>query len=299
MTSKVVVAGATGNLGGRVVRSLIERGATVGALVRAESKAETIRDLAARGVETITVDLADQSAVIQALAGAQVLVSVLQGLGDVIVGTQTRLVQAAIEARVPRFIPSDYAADFTKLDDAENRNFGYRREFHRYLDSAPISTTSVLNGMFMDILLYGMPLLDFKARSVSYWGDADQLLDFTTMNDVAAYTAAAALDDAAPAVLRVAGDQQSPRQLAELATEFLGETFTLRYMGTTEEMAATIQSVRTANPESETEEFPRFQQMQYLHNMFTGRAKLSPLDNDRYTGMNWTKVRDLLAHRAR
>ena len=297
MTSRVVVAGATGNLGGRVVRSLIERGATVRGLVRSSSKPETIRDLADRGVETITVDLADRSALVQALAGASVVVSVLQGLGDVIVGTQTRLVQAAIEAGVPRFIPSDYAADFTKLNDAENRNFGYRREFHRYVDSAAISTTSVLNGMFMDILQYGMPLLDFKARSVSYWGDADQLLDFTTMDDVGAYTAEAALDDAAPAVLRIAGDQQSPRQLAALATEVLGETFTLQYMGSTEEMAAAIQSVRLANPGSETEEFPRFQQMQYLHNMFTGRAKLNPLDNDRYPGMKWTTVRQLLAHR--
>ncbi len=297
MTSRVVVAGATGNLGGRVVRSLIERGATVRGLVRASSKPEAIRDLADRGVETITVDLADQSAVIQALAGASVVVSVLQGLGDVIVGTQTRLVQAAIDAGVPRFIPSDYAADFTKLDDAENRNFGYRREFHRYLDSAPISTTSVLNGMFMDILQYGMPLLDFKARSVSYWGEADQMLDFTTMDDVGAYTAEAALDDAAPAVLRIAGDQQSPLQLAALATEVLGETFTLQYMGSTDEMAAAIQSVRTANPSSETEEFPRFQQMQYLHNMFTGRAKLKPLDKDRYPRMKWTTVRQLLAHR--
>jgi len=297
MTSRVVVAGATGNLGGRVVRSLIERGATVRGLVRSSSKPETIRDLADRGVETITVDLADRSALVQALAGASVVVSVLQGLGDVIVGTQTRLVQAAIEAGVPRFIPSDYAADFTKLNDAENRNFGYRREFHRYVDSAAISTTSVLNGMFMDILQYGMPLLDFKARSVSYWGDADQLLDFTTMDDVGAYTAEAALDDAAPAVLRIAGDQQSPRQLAALATEVLGETFTLQYMGSTEEMAAAIQSVRLTNPGSETEEFPRFQQMQYLHNMFTGRAKLNPLDNDRYPGMKWTTVRQLLAHR--
>lgn len=170
MTCKVVVVGATGNLGGRVVRSLIERGARVCALVRSESRSETIRDLEDRGVETIIVDLADQSALIRALAGASVVVSALQGLGDVIVGTQTWLVQAAIESGVPRFMPSDYAADFTKLNDAENRNFGYRREFHRYLGSAPIATTSVLNGMFMDILRYGMPLLDFKARSVSYLG---------------------------------------------------------------------------------------------------------------------------------
>jgi hypothetical protein len=34
-----------------------------------------------------------------------------------------------------------------------------------------------------------------------------------------------------------------------------------------------------------------------MHNMFSGRAKLEPLDNDRYPGMQWTTVRDVLAAR--
>jgi hypothetical protein len=34
--------------------------------------------------------------------------------------------------------------------------------------------------------------------------------------------------------------------------------------------------------------------MQYMRNMFDGRAMLQPLDNDRYPGMRWTTVRDLL-----
>jgi len=29
--------------------------------------------------------------------------------------------------------------------------------------------------------------------------------------------------------------------------------------------------------------------------MFDGRAKLEPLDNDRYPGMRWTTVREVLA----
>ena len=34
--------------------------------------------------------------------------------------------------------------------------------------------------------------------------------------------------------------------------------------------------------------------MQYMRNMYDGRAKLEPLDNDRYPGMRWTTVRDVL-----
>lgn len=37
--------------------------------------------------------------------------------------------------------------------------------------------------------------------------------------------------------------------------------------------------------------------MQYLHNMFTGRPKLTPLDNARYPHIRWTSVREVLATR--
>jgi hypothetical protein len=37
--------------------------------------------------------------------------------------------------------------------------------------------------------------------------------------------------------------------------------------------------------------------MQYMRNMFEGLAKLEPLDNDRYSGMRWTTVRDVLSAR--
>jgi hypothetical protein len=37
--------------------------------------------------------------------------------------------------------------------------------------------------------------------------------------------------------------------------------------------------------------------MQYMRNMFDGRAKLEPLDNDRYPGMRWTTARDVLSAR--
>jgi len=34
--------------------------------------------------------------------------------------------------------------------------------------------------------------------------------------------------------------------------------------------------------------------MQYMRNMFDGRAKLEPLDNGRYPGIRWTSARDVL-----
>jgi hypothetical protein len=74
----------------------------------------------------------------------------------VIVGTQTALLDAAVAAGVPRFVPSDFSTNFTKLPVGENRNFDLRREFHNQLDVAPIAATAIFNGAFGEILAPSM-----------------------------------------------------------------------------------------------------------------------------------------------
>lgn len=43
--------------------------------------------------------------------------------------------------------------------------------------------------------------------------------------------------------------------------------------------------------------YPAWQGMQYLHNMLSGKAKLEPLDNDRYPEIKWTSVYEVLSKR--
>ncbi|RYG87298.1 NmrA family protein, partial [bacterium] len=260
------------------------------ALVRPESKAEKVQELRDRGVDVVEVDMASVADVAQACQGAFCVVSALSGLRDVIVDTQTTLLDAAIAAGVDRFIPSDYSIDFTKLPEGENRNLDLRREFHVRLDEAPLASTSIFNGAFMDLLLGGMPLLDRKAKTVGYWEDPDQRMDFTTMDDTAAFTAAAALDPATPKALRIAGDRISAHELAAVA----GEEYKLVRMGSLDELAAMIAKARAEDPASENSLYPRWQGMQYMHGMFGGLALSESLDNDRYPNLQWTTVRDLL-----
>lgn len=290
----VVVAGATGNLGSRIVRALVERGAHVRALVRptvAEGKREALRRL---GATVITLDWGDASQLEAACTGAVCVVSALQGLWDVIVEVQGALLKAAVRAGVPRFIPSDFSADFTRLAPGENRNFDLRREFHRHLETAAIAATSIFNGAFAELLLGPMPLLLFKPRLVLYWGDPDQRLDFTAIDDVAAFAACAALDPQAPRFLRIAGDELSARELAAVATSVTGRVFRLKRAGSLETLDRLIRVIRAVAP-GRRRLYPLWQQMQYMRNMFDGRAKLEQLDNDRYPGIRWTKVRQLLA----
>jgi nucleoside-diphosphate-sugar epimerase len=294
---RIVLAGATGNLGGRIAWALREQGASVRALVRRGTAQDKLERLQALGVAVANVELSSEPQVAEACSGASCVVSALQGLRDVIVELQTILLDAAVKAGVPRFIPSDYSIDFTKFPPGENRNLDLRRDFHQRLDKAPISATTIFNGAFADMLTGQMPLILFRLRRVLYWGDADQQMDFTTVDDTAAFTACAALDPSTPRFLRIAGNQLSARGLAEVASEVTGKNFRLFRAGSLGILGLLIRITQTLFP-GEKQLYPAWQGMQYMRNMFDGRAKLEPLDNDRYPGIRWTTARDVLSARS-
>lgn len=292
----LALAGATGDLGGRIARALIERGATVRALVRPDLAARPRATLTTMGVELAEASPDDQGALARALGGVACVVSALNGLRDVIVERQGVLLDAAVSAGVPRFIPSDYSSDFTRTRPGDNRNFDLRREFMARVERAPIQATSILNGAFMDMLGAEMPLIQPRLHRVLYWHDADQPLDFTTKDDVAAYVAAAALDASAPRWLRIAGDVVSVRDLARVMTEVTGTRHRTLWAGSLGMLSTMIAVAKVVAPGVD-EPFPPWQGMQYMRDQFSGRGKLSTLDNDRYPGLTWTAVRSLLARR--
>ena len=292
----IVLAGATGDLGFRIAQLLLNRGAVVRALVRpgnTKSEVTSLRDL---GAEIVEVDFNSVTALTKACAGAACVVSAVSGLRDVIVNGQKRLLDAAVAAGVSRFIPSDYSIDYTKLPNGSNRNLDLRREFNQRLDQASIQATSILNGMFTDLLTGQAPVVLFGLKRVLYYGDADQPLDFTTTANTAEFTAAAALDPTTPRYLRVAGEVATVRGLQAAATAATGQPFKLLRVGPLGVLGTMIKMTKALMPASD-DVFPPWQGMQYLHNMFTGRPKLAPLDNARYPDIRWTSVREVLATR--
>jgi NmrA-like family len=296
MAMKISVAGATGNLGARITRFLLQHGVEVVAIARMGTAEDKTRMLQSLGAKAVVVDMSDAAAVAKACAGAACVISVVQGLRDVIVDTQSVLLDAAIAAGVPRFIPSDFSTDFTKLPVGENRNFDLRREFHKRLDVAPIGSTAIFNGAFGEVLTYNIPLLDFKKKVVGYWEDPDWRLDFTTMDDTAAYTAAAAIDPTTPRALRIASFQVTPRELQKFTEETLKTAFVLTRLGTCNDLGAYNRSERAAHPEGETELYPSWQQSQYMHSMFSTQHE--SLDNSRYPDLKWTQLHELITGRS-
>ncbi len=293
MKKTILVAGATGNLGYRICRELINRGAGVRAIVRTSSDTDKTEALEKMGVEIKYIDFNDTKAIAEACRGVNCIVSALAGLGDVIVDLQKRIADAAVTAGVPRFIPSDFCTDYTLLKEGENRNFDLRRVFRTYIDGLPIKASSVFNGCFADILKYNTPILNLKDKSIGYWGDkADWKLDFTTMDNTASFTAEAALDDQAPRNLQIASFRVSPEMLSEEVKEVSGQEFKIHQLSSLDHFAEAIKKQRAEDPAGENELYAKFQQGQYMYSMFT--AQNNEPANGRYEGISWTSCTEYL-----
>lgn len=296
-TPVVAVAGPTGDLGARITRALLTRGAHVRALTRPGSPVvapENPGTPRGPGADTVTVDPDDVDALTAALQGVDVVVSALNGLAPVILDRQLLLLEAAGRAGVPRFFSSDYSADFTRAAPGGNRNFDLRRQFMARAAGSPVALTSVMNGAFMDMLDGVMPIIQPRVRAVPFWGDPDQVLDFTTKDDTAAYTAAAAVRPEAQRFVRVAGDSVSPRDIAEAMSEVTGRRHRLVRAGSVASLALLTRVTKAVAPRRR-DVFPAWQGMQYMRDMSEGDVQLRPLDNGTFPEVQPTRVRDYLA----
>jgi uncharacterized protein YbjT (DUF2867 family) len=88
MKEVVLLAGATGNLGGRIVEALLQRGAQVRALVRQGTEVTKLDVLIGKGVQVYVVDMMNLEEVSKACNGVSCVVSALAGLDDVIIEMQ-------------------------------------------------------------------------------------------------------------------------------------------------------------------------------------------------------------------
>ncbi len=293
----IILVGATGALGQLIGQAVLARGGQLRALVRVGTDPARTQVLRAAGAEIREVDFERVRTISEACRGGSCVVSALSGLEEVIIELQWRILEGAVTAFVPRFIPSDYSLDFTRLPRGTNRNLDLRKRFHGILDEMPIAATSIFNGMFADLLKGQAPLVVQKFRRIVYWGSADQELDFTSMADTATYTAAAAMDEQTPRYLHIAGEVLTPRGLRQAASAAFGQEYKLFRAGSVGTLTRMIDITRLVSPQPR-EVFPPWQGMQYLRNMFSGRGKLHGLDNDRYPDIQWTGVETVLREAA-
>ena len=84
------------------------------------------------------------------------------------------------------------------------------------------------------------------------------------------------------------------RGMSVVMSEITGQPFKLLRAGGLGLLNVLIKVAKTVAP-GKQELYPAWQGMQYMRDMMEGRAKIDRYDNDRYPGIRWTSVRDLLS----
>ncbi len=275
---QVLLIGATGMLGGAILEALLNRETLhVRALLR-PGKPGVAESLKARGVEVAEGDVMDPKSLPSAMEGIDVAVVALHNDPNLFVPGHKNLIDAAEAAGVERLIPSDFSVDLFKIDEEENFNLAMRKQVVPCFEGRRVRPIHVLIGAFMDTMLdKRFPLVDWERRTLPFFGDGKQPCDFTSVEYAGRYVAAVCADRQAPEVVRFAGDMLTMPELAGAMTRAFDQAITPEPQGTVDQLAALIETKK------ETAENPlEWIALQYHHNMVSGRAKLDPLDNQRY-----------------
>ncbi|MGI8500208.1 MAG: aromatic alcohol reductase [Hassallia sp.] len=297
MTTKltVLVAGSTGMLGSKIVSALLDKGnIDVRAMVRSlnDSNPENrkkIDAMKAKGATIVEGDVMQPETLPPLCAGVDVVVSAI-GNNEVTVPGQKNLIDAAKQQGVKRFIPSDYSADYRKLDYGDNYNLDMRKEVFEYLQKSGLEYTLVLNGMFMEYITY-MPMFDLKNQVFQYWGNGEMPMDFTTTDDTAKYVAEAVSDPGlANTALEVAGDTLTEKQLKATYEAATGTQLSEKRLGSIAEMKAWI-----ADKKASASSVEEYVYDQYTYAMESGKGKLDHIESDRYPHIKPKTVKQSLS----
>ena len=123
----ILIAGVTGLLGGKIVQQLLKKDVRIRAVLRPRKNRTVVDRLRQQGVDVRELDMKNLAQMTEVCHGVDCVLSVLSGLDDVVNGVQKTLLDAAVAAGVPRFIPSDFSIDFRNLVPGRNRNLDFRK----------------------------------------------------------------------------------------------------------------------------------------------------------------------------
>jgi len=295
-TKTVALVGGTGTLGGMIAETLLDKpGVTVRLLVRPESRSKAAA-LEARGAEVVEGDIgAGGEASLEALCkGADTVISSVQGGPDMIVENQRRLLTAARNQGVRRFIPSDFTVDLFKLDQWDNISSDWRRQFAQIADAerGDVEVVHLLFGCFMDrSILFGyLGAFDLEHGNAYLWDNTELPVDLTTFHDGARWIAEVAVDDnTVPSRLHLVGDTLSFNQIVSTYEEGTGQHLNVVNQGSLNDLNGKVYQVMQANPQAPWMAIPL---MQY-RSMLKGR--LEPLHNDRYPQIKPSTLKEYVA----
>ncbi|KAK1690553.1 hypothetical protein BDP55DRAFT_353709 [Colletotrichum godetiae] len=179
----VALAGASGNLGLRILESLLDAGFDVTVLIRRESTSIDY-PVKARVVE---VDYDSSDSLRDALKSIDAVVSAVGKQNGL--QSQYKLIDAAIVTGVKRFIPSEFGADLQNSRIRVFPTYWTKVEIENYLEKkvqdTELTYTYVYNSVLFDEGLSLGAFANFSTRTVNIFDGGDTIFSATRIKTVA------------------------------------------------------------------------------------------------------------------
>jgi uncharacterized protein YbjT (DUF2867 family) len=190
----ILIAGATGLLGGMIARRLLEQGREVRVLVR---PASDYRSLVEAGAEAVFGDLKDPASLERACAGVDTVVttanSAVRGGDDTVETVELRgnrsLIDAARAAGVRHFV---FTSALGASEESPVPFLAAKAAAERHLRESGLSHTILAPNFFMEIWFAMLVAGPVRAgRPVALYGEGRRKHAFVSVSDVAAFAVAA------------------------------------------------------------------------------------------------------------
>jgi uncharacterized protein YbjT (DUF2867 family) len=232
VSAPVLVVGATGHLGGKVVRALLSRGKSVRALVREGTSPDSLKD---QGVEIVLGNMLDVQSLDRAMKGAAALVTTAIGYsarkpGDTLASVDDlgnrNLVDAARRARLGRVV---FTSILTCDQARDVPHFWQKKLIEDYLAASGVPFVALRPGAFLNAHWWAKSLVK---GSIPAMGSATQPWTYIDPDDVARCLALA-VDEPRAVGKRIdlgADRPVSANEIAALCTKLLGREVKARVM---------------------------------------------------------------------
>lgn len=286
----VLVAGATGHLGQKLIVSLASRGHRVRALARDRSKLEASQ-FAKLESFIQSESYYDIAALSRACAGVDAVICAYYGIPELQLEGNLLLLRAAERAGVKKFIASTWNSDWSKLTLGQHEHYDPLIALRRQAELAfSIKPIYIISGVLAEVLFCrpnrggSVPtnngILSPERKVLDSWGSGHEVWHWTTEGDAAEFAVSIIeRDDAVQGGFwRVRSGANSLRELATMYQAVRGVKVDVHINGTVEELReAALQARESGSPKASFEYIGLFYQLYQVD----GTWEQMEIDNDK------------------
>ncbi|KAI8651920.1 hypothetical protein NCS56_01408300 [Fusarium sp. Ph1] len=202
-------------------------------------------------IEIIQGNFDDEGAVHALVRGCDIVICCYYGDNDVMTRGQKILIDACVNEGVPRYVPSDFAVDYTKIPNGELFPKESTKIIKKYLEGKKVKGVHILVGALMET--FWSPffhIFDISNETISYWGTGNEKWDLTTYETAAAYAAALLVDKDASGIFRFRGDYKSVLEIKASYEKIYQAPLHLKCLGSLDKLYRVLRSQFEENPDN-------------------------------------------------